>query len=269
MQIFSNFLGLTSAAITAQTNKPAVPLKWFIFREDCYDTFFAKHDFLNQECLKFSISKLIGYLIIAGAFIIKVPQILKIMKNKSVAGISKYMFYIEMMMYINSSGYSIHNKIPFSVYGENLIILAQNIIIVFLFWTYNKSVSIIEKLFVMIFLIGYSYVLFNDSMLTEKQWELIAQTNILFLIMSRIPQILTNFMNRSTGHLAFLTFFLGFAGSAARLATVLVETDDFLYRLQFIIGTILNGTLVLQFVMYWNNKVQAGDKDSDKKKKKE
>ena len=76
-------------------------------------------------------------------------------------------------------------------------------------------------------------------------------------------------MNRSTGNLAFVTFFLGFAGSAARLATVLVETDDFLYRLQFIIGTLLNGILVLQFLMYWNNKVQPGDKEGDKKKKKE
>ena len=49
--------------------------------------------------------------------------------------------------------------------------------------------------------------------------------------MSRLPQIYTNFRNKSTGQLAFFTFFLGFAGSAARLATVLVETDDFLYRL--------------------------------------
>lgn len=83
-----------------------------------------------------------------------------------------------MLMYINSSGYSIHNKIPFSVYGENLIILVQNIIIVFLFWTYNKSVSIIEKLFLMVFFTAYCYVIFNDSILTEKQWEIVAQGNI-------------------------------------------------------------------------------------------
>ena len=75
-------------------------------------------------------------------------------------------------------------------------------------------------------------------------------------------------MNKSTGHLAFVTFLLGFAGSAARLGTVLVETDDFLYRLQFIIGTLLNGILVLQFALYWNSKVQHDD-DKDGKKKKE
>jgi len=46
---------------------------------------------------------------------------------------------------------------------------------------------------------------------------------------------------------------------------VLVETEDFLYRLQYIIGTGLNGVLVLQFLLYWNSK-PVGD-DSKKVKK--
>ena len=89
-------------ASASATHKPSVSatvapaLKWFVFREDCFDTFFNKHDFTNAECLKFTITKLLGYLIIAGSVIIKLPQILKIMKNKSVAGISKYLFYIEV-----------------------------------------------------------------------------------------------------------------------------------------------------------------------------
>ena len=90
--------------------------------------------------------------------------------------------------------------------------------------------------------------------------------------MSRLPQIYTNFRNKSTGQLAFFTFFLGFAGSAARLATVLVETDDFLYRLQYIIGTALNGMLVAQFLLYWNSGAKEQPKGkavSDGKKKKE
>lgn len=98
LNFFNNFFGSAAAssisAASAQAPKP--PLKWFVFREDCFDTFFTKHDFLNSECIKFTISKLIGYLIIAGAFILKVPQILKILKSKSVAGLSKYMFYIEV-----------------------------------------------------------------------------------------------------------------------------------------------------------------------------
>ena len=84
---------------------------------------------------------------------------------------------------------------------------------------------------------------------------------------------MTNFKNKSTGNLAFFTFFLGFAGSLARLATVMAETDDFLYLLQYVIGAGLNGTLVLQFLMYWNNKVEEASKQekqaTPKKQKKE
>jgi len=77
-------------------------------------------------------------------------------------------------MYLHSSGYSIHQKIPFSVYGENLIILAQNLVIVLLFWTYNKSIGLFEKLVIIGMLIGYYFVLFTDKYLDDQQWELVA-----------------------------------------------------------------------------------------------
>ena len=157
-------LGIVSLAAAASVKKddgtPKPPVKFFIFREDCFDIFFTKNDFANVDCLKFTLSKLIGYLIITGAFILKVPQILKILKNKSVHGISKIMFYIETLMFIHSSSFSIHNKIPFSVYGENLIILAQNLIIVLLFWTFNKSIGIAEKFLLFVFITAYSFLLF-------------------------------------------------------------------------------------------------------------
>jgi len=52
---------------------------------------------------------------------------------------------------------------------------------------------------------------------------------------------------------------LNFLGGLARLATVLVETDDFMYQLQFIVGVALNGVIVLQFALYWNNVTAVGD----------
>jgi uncharacterized protein with PQ loop repeat len=97
VSFLTKFMGFGAATTTQSTLKePVKALKWFVFREDCFDTFFTHKDFMNAECIKFSISKLLGYLIIAGAFIIKVPQIIKIFKKKSVAGISKYLFYIEV-----------------------------------------------------------------------------------------------------------------------------------------------------------------------------
>lgn len=103
--------------------------------------------------------------------IFKLPQIYKIIKHKSVHGISKFLFYIEFFMYIHSSSYSMHYHIPFSVYGENLIILAQNIVIVILFWKFNEEIKLPEKIGFFLFFIAYSYLLFSDAYLTDLQWD--------------------------------------------------------------------------------------------------
>ena len=73
-------------------------------------------------------------------------------------------------------------------------------------------------------------------------------------MLSRVPQIIANYRNQSTGQLAFFTFLLSFLGVVARLGTVMLETDDFLYQLQFILSVFLNGVIVLQFILYWNSK---------------
>ena len=79
------------------------------------------------------------------------------------------------------------------------------------------------------------------------------------LFFSRVPQILLNLQNKSTGQLSFFNFFLNFVGGAARLGTVLIETDDFLYQLQFGMGVLLNFIICVQFGIYWNN---SGPKDA-------
>ena len=110
MAVVMSFLlsTLVEASSGSSSSGPAVPVKWFIFREDCFDTFFVNHDFFNKECLKFTISKYIGYNIIAGAFIVKVPQILKIAKSKSVEGISKWLYYIDVSIINKNSQFILY-----------------------------------------------------------------------------------------------------------------------------------------------------------------
>jgi hypothetical protein len=68
-----------------------------------------------------------------------------------------------------------------------------------------------------------------------------------------VPQIFEIIKMRSTGQLAFATCFLGFAGSAARLSTVLIESDDMMYNVQFIIGFALNAIIIVLFFVFWGN----------------
>ena len=75
---------LALLASLAWAAKEDIPMRLFIFREDCYKLFFEKHDFTNTACIKLTLSKFVGFGIIAGSSILKVPQIIKIVNAKSV-----------------------------------------------------------------------------------------------------------------------------------------------------------------------------------------
>merc|ERR1711916_385670 len=53
--------------------------------------------------------------------------------------------------------------------------------------------------------------------------EALLSVSTLIALSSRLPQIYTNYKRKSTGQLAFLTFFLAFGGSAARVLTVFLN----------------------------------------------
>ena len=92
---YTNFIPRALAAANS-TEPEASKIKWYIFREDCFEQIVNKFDLSNTDCLKFALSKAIGYAIIAGSAILKVPQISKILSNQSVVGISKFLFYLEV-----------------------------------------------------------------------------------------------------------------------------------------------------------------------------
>jgi len=266
-------LTLATLATLALAADKELPMRLFIFREDCYKLFFEKHDFTNSACIKLTLSKFVGFGIIAGSSILKVPQIVKIVNAKSVEGISKSLFYLEIVTLLHSSTYSIRQQIPFSIYGESLIILAQNVLIVLLFWVYSKEIPAWEKLVLFVVFSAYSFVLFSgDRFMTPALWGITQSSNMFIMILSKIPQIITNFNAKSTGQLSFFTFLLNFLGGIARLGTVILETNDVMYLAGFVLSVFLNGIIVAQFLLYWNTgkkgvETTAAPASKDKKKR--
>jgi len=86
-------------ASTAKQSVGQTPLKYFIFKEECYDKFIIQ-DFSDTDCIKFTISKGVGLAIVAGSAILKVPQIVKILSSGSVEGISSFSYYVETVMFM-------------------------------------------------------------------------------------------------------------------------------------------------------------------------
>ena len=134
-------------------------LKGFV-RQDCFEKF-QLFDFSDVECIKFTISKLIGLAIVVGSGILKIPQIMKIVSNASVEGLSQLTLYIETTIFMQTAGQGKFSGLSFTVYGESLIIMVQNYIIILLIWVYNKDIGIVEKLAIFAFMVGYAFLLFD------------------------------------------------------------------------------------------------------------
>ena len=197
--------------------------------------------------------KCVGYAIVGGAVILKLPQIINILKAGSTKGIPASSYYFETLVFLNTLGNARHQGLDFSDYGENAIIIVQNVIVLGLIYNYDKTISIVEKLLFSVFFCGYGFFLLSDTMVPESAWAIVSGSCIFLNCSARLPQIWSNFSNKSTGVLSFVTFFLAWAGAIARTIGVLMASDNFLYRMQFVVSASLNTIIIFQFLLYWNS----------------
>lgn len=120
-------------------------------------------------------------------------------------------------------------------------------------WHFDHHIRATEKLVFSAFFVAYATLLYGGFM-PEEGWAYVSSSTIVLGLVSRMPQILQNYHAKSTGHLAFVTFFLMFGGTIARTATVFFESKDVMLRAQMGMALLLNTILIIQFALYWNSK---------------
>ncbi|KAJ1428880.1 hypothetical protein B484DRAFT_396631, partial [Ochromonadaceae sp. CCMP2298] len=182
----------------------SVDLSNFSFDADCIDTY---------------IAKLLGFAILAGAFALKVPQILNLVRTKDVQGLSPSAFYTEVPLSTISIVYNILQGNPFTSFGETCVISVQNFILVLLLWAYMKpapsTFTVVGVLSLFIAVGALAWHLPSDLQ------YLLPLSILPMLIYSRLAQIITSYSNGTTGQLSIITAFLQFAGSLARIFTTI------------------------------------------------
>ncbi|CAD6999749.1 mannose-P-dolichol utilization defect 1 protein homolog [Ceratitis capitata] len=223
-------------------------LKYFL-SEDCIDTYLVDHDFTDGACFKSLLSKCLGYAIIAGSILVKIPQVLKLLKNKSGEGINLISVLLDLTAITSHMSYNYVKGYPFSAWGDNTFLALQTAAIgaLVLFYGGSRALSLI-------FCLIYGLVVYIlNSGLTPINVLLVAQAfNIPILLLGKLSQAWTNYKNSSTGQLSAATVFLLFAGSLARIFTSTQETGDFMIIATFCASTFANGVIVAQMIYYWN-----------------
>mmetsp|Transcript_5580 Transcript_5580/g.4782 ORF Transcript_5580/g.4782 Transcript_5580/m.4782 type:complete len:220 (+) Transcript_5580:218-877(+) len=192
-----------------------------------------------------------------GAALVKFPQIFNIVKAQSGKGILASMFYMECFMHIINGCYNIHLKSPFSVYGENFCLLAQNLILIILLWTYGNNSTMKQKIIISLVIFTSFLYLYLDLFCPAYFWSLLMNVQIFMVIYSRMPQILENYKTKYTGELSSIMFLLNTLGNLARTFTFIKETHDLLNMFTSGLSAILNFTIFIQVFIYWKNKNPA------------
>merc|ERR1712061_585201 len=68
---------------------------------------------------------------------------------------------------------------------------------------------------------------------------------------ARVPQIVLNFRQRHTGNQSVITWGMSLAGNLVRIITTLAAVDDTIALGGYLVAATLNGTLVLQILIFW------------------
>lgn len=252
--------------ITAHLPAPIKDAGVVLLGDKCYNRLIRDVDFVSDpDCVALAISRGLGMGIVGMSSIVKIPQILKLVASKSAEGLSFVSFALETLGYIISLAYGFRMNFPFTTFGETALIGIQNIVVCMLILTYSGKKGAAGAF--LAFMLGLVYLLTDPTktgLITEQNMVLLQGLTIPLSLFSKIPQVMANFKNKSTGQLSVFSVVNYLAGSLARVFTTIQEVNDPLILASFIGATILNAILALQVVAYWKN----APKVSDEKKKK-
>ncbi|AEO53294.1 hypothetical protein MYCTH_2294418 [Thermothelomyces thermophilus ATCC 42464] len=221
-----------------------------IIGDACYKTLLLDVDLENAECVKLAISKGLGIGIVGASSIVKVPQILKLVRSRSASGVSFLSYLLETSSYLISLAYNVRNAFPFSTYGETALVLGQNVIITILVLNYSGRATLAAT-FVAAFAAAAA-TLFAESIVDMQTMKYLQAGAGALSVASKVPQILAIWQEGGTGQLSAFAVFNYLLGSLARVFTTLQEVDDKLILYGFVAGFALNLVLALQMVYYWN-----------------
>jgi len=213
----------------------------------CYDEFFVNLNFLHVPCLKAAVSKGLGLAIVAGSLMVKFPQIIKIVQNKSAAGLSFLSVILDLYAVTTGVAYSYAKGFTFSAWGDALFLLIQTMLIAAMVLHYNYS-SNLAAAFVAVFSVVL-YALVSGLTPIDVLWSLQA-VSVPIMFAGKMVQAWTNYSNGSTGQLSAMTCVMLLFGSTARIFTSVQETGDPVIITTYALATLGNAILVGQFVYY-------------------
>lgn len=215
----------------------------------CYEEIFVKQNLFDIGCDKLILSKLLGYAILVGSLMVKVPQIVKIKWNRSGEGVSVLAETIMLASIFGSMAYGYTSEYPLSAYGDSYFLFIQTILIILLVLYYKKQYQM--AMIYLLFCLFLTFLMFR-KLIPSSFVDILAGLSLVLGLFSRLWQSLCIYRAKSTGNLSALTMLMLFFGSIARIFTSIEETGDPTLIWTYILNSVANFLLLFQLGYYWS-----------------
>ncbi|KAG0660946.1 hypothetical protein C6P46_004219 [Rhodotorula mucilaginosa] len=171
----------------------------------------------------------LGLGMVAGGAILKLPQILTVVRSGSARGLS------------------------LSSYVLDTVATGITAILIVLITSYSARPTL-PRLVPLVALLGsLAYALASPSLVPASTLSFLQTLTIPISLSSKVPQIVENYKAKSTGQLSAFLVVNSLAGCLARVFTTMSETKDPLLLWNFALAALLNGVIFAQMILYRGN----------------
>ena len=202
----------------------------------------------SVACAKFAVSKVLSTGIVAGAVMVKLPQIQRILSKRSVGGLRVAMFATEVASGTIAIAYFARAGVALVAYAELFFILIQNLIILGLMKAYGGVPGGTFAVGAVAYVAGAAALALG--VVPDGALSTLYNCTTALIVYGRAPQIVANAFARSTGEMSFATQVLLTAGGAARVFTTTQEGGSASMLFQIILSASMNAVLLSQMFIY-------------------
>lgn len=193
----------------------------------------------------------LGYAIVAGASIVKLPQILAVARAGSARGLSPLSAELEEVGLSIAAAFGLSSGLPFSTFGESVFLFLQNTVLLGLIYAFTgaRARGAIAAAAAALWLRFLASPAFTPAIARRAM-----DASTAIFLSARLPQIAANFKNKSTGTLSLATYAANTLGGLARVATTLQAGAGGALLRNYALGAVLNATVVAQILWFGDGK---------------
>lgn len=257
LKVFVAVCLISLSRCSSSAEKVEDPKVLMVIPLSCYNNFFSGQG-ISSACLVQIFSNLISLAMVTFSFYSRVPQIIKIQKNRSAAGISMPSLVSDTLSYYLAITYYHKMGHHFIYWGENLLLIFQVAYIAYLMFKFGEiSKNSLIRYSAMVIIIGGLILLNFIPMVVAQACLVLASTAY---ISAKITQSAKIISVNSSRNLSLITLLFSAAGGVIRVLTLLIGTSDLFVQISISLCTLASCILFALAFFYRNNPIKEKSK---------